>query len=100
VPNRDVGFVKPGIEGRIKIEAYPFQQFGTLRARVRTVLPGLGRDNNFTVRLELLETRLGAGDTTLPLFPGLAVDAELFTSRQRLITMILGARSVAEAASR
>lgn len=100
VPNRDVGFVKPGIEGRIKIEAYPFQQFGTLRGRVRTVLPGLGRDNNFTVRLELLETRLTAGDMTLPLFPGLAVDAELFTSRQRLITMILGSRSVAEAASK
>jgi multidrug resistance efflux pump len=100
VPNRDVGFVKPGIEGRIKIEAYPFQQFGTLRGRVRTVLPGLGRDNNFTVRLELLETRLAAGDTTLPLFPGLAVDAELFTSRQRLISMILGSRTVAEAAAK
>jgi multidrug resistance efflux pump len=94
VSNRDVGFVKPGIEGRVKVEAYPFQQFGTLRGRVRTVLPGLGRDNNFIVRLELLETRLSAGDTPLPLFPGLAVDAELFTSRQRLITMILGSRSV------
>ena len=54
VSNRDVGFVKPGIEGRVKVEAYPFQQFGTLRGRVRTVLPGLGRDNNFIVRLELL----------------------------------------------
>ena len=100
VPNRDVGFVKPGIEGRVKVDAYPFQQFGTLRARVRTVLPGLGRDNNFTVRLDLLETRLAAGDTALPLFPGLAVDAELFTSRQRLITMILGSRSVADGSSR
>ena len=97
VSNRDVGFVKPGIEGRVKVEAYPFQQFGTLRGRVRTVLPGLGRDNNFIVRLELLETRLAAGDTPLPLFPGLAVDAELFTSRQRLITMILGSRSVSGA---
>jgi hemolysin D len=100
VPNRDVGFVKPGIEGRIKVEAYPFQQFGTLRGRVRTVLPGLGRDNNFTVRMELLDTRLASGDTPLPLFPGLAVDAELFTARQRLITMILGSPSAADGAAR
>ena len=100
VPNRDIGFVKPGIEGRIKVEAYPFQQFGTLRGRVRTVLPGLGRENNFTVRLDLVDTRLAAGDTALPLFPGLAVDAELFTSRQRLITMILGSLLVSNGRAR
>jgi HlyD family secretion protein len=90
VPNRNVGFVTPGIEGRVKVDAYPFQQFGTLRARVRTVLPGLGRDNNFVVRLDLLDTRMPGGSTALPLFPGLAVEAELFTSRQRLINVILG----------
>jgi HlyD family secretion protein len=100
VPNRDVGFVKPGIEGRVKVDAYPFQQFGTLRARVRTVLPGLGRDNNFTVRLELLDATFAAGGATLPLFPGLAVDAELFTSRQRLINLILGPGSVSASTSR
>ncbi len=100
VPNRDVGFVKPGIEGRIKIDAYPFQQFGTLRARVLTVLPGLGRDNNFTVRMELLETRIATGSTTLPLFPGLAVDAELFTSQERLINLMLGSGSRSARAAR
>ncbi len=100
VPNRDVGFVRPGIEGRVKVDAYPFQQFGTLRARVRTVLPGLGRDNNFTVRLELLDATFAAGGTTLPLFPGLAVDAELFTSRQRLVNLILGPGAVSAPAAR
>lgn len=100
VPNRDVGFVRPGIEGRVKVDAYPFQQFGTLRARVRTVLPGLGRDNNFTVRLELLDTKIAAGGTTLPLFPGLAVDAELFTSQERLINLILGPGSASARAVR
>ena len=100
VPNRDVGFVKPGIEGRVKVDAYPFQQFGTLRARVRTVLPGLGRDDHFTVRLELLDATFAAGGATLPLFPGLAVDAELFTSRQRLINLILGPGAGAATAAR
>jgi len=94
VSNRDVGFVKPGIDARIKVDAYPFQQFGTLAARVRTVVPGTGNDNSFTVTLDLLESRISASDRELPLFPGLAVDAELLTARQRIITRLLSAGSV------
>ena len=93
VSNRDVGFVTPGIDARIKVDAYPFQQFGTLAARVRTVVPGLGNDNSFTVTLDLLENRISASDRELPLFPGLAVDAELLTARQRIITRLLAAGS-------
>jgi hypothetical protein len=89
VSNSDVGFVRAGVDGRIKVDAYPFQQFGTLPARVRTVLPGLGRDNNFTIRLDLMQTKIVSRDGDLPLFPGLAVEAELLTVRQRLITLVL-----------
>lgn len=89
VPNSDIGFVRAGVDGRIKVDAYPFQQFGTLPARVRTVLPGLGRDNNFTVRLDLLESKIARTDGDLPLFPGLAVEAEILTARQRLINLVL-----------
>lgn len=88
VPNRDVGFVRPGIEARIKIDAYPFQQFGTLPARVRTVVPGLGNDNSFTVTLDLLATRIADADRVLPLFPGLEVEVELLTGRQRLMSRL------------
>jgi len=89
VPNRDVGFVRPGIEARIKVDAYPFQQFGTLPARVRTVVPGMGNDSSFTVTLDLLSSRISSSDSELPLFPGLEVEAELLTGRQRLITRLL-----------
>lgn len=98
VPNRDIGFVRPGIDGRIKVDAYPFQQFGTLRARVRTLLPGLGGDENFTVRLELVETKLAGDSRELPLFPGLTVDAELLTTRQRLFHLLAGSPAAARRA--
>ena len=88
IPNRDVGFVRPGIDARIKVDAYPFQQFGTLPARVRTVVPGLGNDNSFTVTLDLLSSRIADADRVLPLFPGLEVEAELLTGRQRLISRL------------
>ena len=56
-------------------------------------MPGLGNDNSFTVTLDLLENRISASDRELPLFPGLAVDAELLTARQRIITRLLAAGS-------
>ena len=93
VPNRDVAFVRPGIEGRIKVDAYPFHEFGTLAARVETVLPALGTDNSFTVRLHLLDTSIGHRGERLPLFPGLSVQADLLTARRRLIDLLLDSRA-------
>ena len=95
VPNRDVAFVKPGIEGRIKVDAYPFHEFGTLAARVQTVLPALGTDNSFTVKLQLLDTSIGTRGERLPLFPGLAVQAELLTATRRLLDLLLESRAPA-----
>lgn len=95
VPNRDVAFVRPGIEGRIKVDAYPFHEFGTLAARVQTVLPALGTDNSFTVKLQLLDTSIGTRGERLPLFPGLAVQAELLTAKRRLLDLLLESRAPA-----
>lgn len=99
VPNRDVAFVRPGIDGRVKVDAYPFQEFGTLRARVQTVLPTLGTDNSFLVKLALLETTIGSRGERLPLFPGLTVDAELMTARRRLIDLLFESRAPATRAA-
>ncbi len=93
IPNRDVAFVKPGVEGRIKVDAYPFHEFGTLPARVQTVLPALGRDNSFTVKLQLLRTTIGTRGEQLPLFPGLSVQAEVLTAKRRLIDVLLNSRA-------
>ena len=95
LPNRDVAFVRPGIEGRVKVDAYPFHEFGTLRARVQAVLPGVGTDSSFRVRLELLESSLTSRGESLPLFPGLAVQADLLTARRTLLDLLLQSRAPA-----
>jgi hypothetical protein len=79
----------------VKVDAYPFHQFGTLRARVQTVLPGVGTDSSFRVRLELLESSLTSRGESLPLFPGLAVQADLLTARRTLLDLLLQSRAPA-----
>lgn len=37
IPARDVGFVKPGDPVKVKLDAFPFQKFGTLQGEVTTV---------------------------------------------------------------
>jgi pyruvate/2-oxoglutarate dehydrogenase complex dihydrolipoamide acyltransferase (E2) component len=94
--NKDVGFVRPGVEARVKVDAFPFQEFGTARARVTKVLPAVGSTSSFTVVLELVDQKLTSASGDHHLFPGLSVQADLITGRQRLIQLLLS-RSRSEA---
>jgi multidrug resistance efflux pump len=89
VTNKDVGFLRPGVEARIKVDAFPFQQFGTARARVTRVLPAAGSNGSFVVQLELLDERLTVGDTHYNLFSGLAVQVDLITGRRRMLEVLM-----------
>jgi HlyD family secretion protein len=98
VTNKDMAFVRPGIDARVKVDAFPFQQFGTARARVEKVLPAVGGNSSFVVQLELLDQKLTSGGLTFHLFPGLTVQADLITGRERLLDVLLrGQQDVAEA---
>lgn len=89
VSNRDVGFLRPGVEARIKVDAFPFQQFGTARARVSKVLPAVGSNASFVVQLEMLDQKLTVNGTDYHLFPGLAVHADLITGRRRMLEVLM-----------
>lgn len=90
VPNKDMGFVNEGLPAHIKVDAYPFQQFGVIPATVLQVFTNIGDKDNFTITLELSSDYILSGDRKIPLFSGLTVQAELVTKKQRLIKLILG----------
>jgi len=97
VPTRAVGFIQPGQEVRLKIDAFPHQRFGTSRARVasvsRTVLapdeaaiPGLQlREPVFRVEAVLEQSDIVAYGEVIPLQPGLLVSADIIIDRRNLI---------------
>lgn len=94
----DIGFIRLDQEARIKLDAFPFEDYGALPARVDFIAPdaepvaGDGRKRLpvYTVRLRVDEspTRL-RGDERAVLRPGMTLTAELVNRKQSLAAMLL-----------
>ena len=87
VANKDVAFVKEGIPARIKVDAYPFRQFGTVSAKVVRIFP-LPDKPQFSVRLQLGKSTIRVRGKDRPLEAGLTVNVDLLTEKRRLIQLI------------
>lgn len=87
VKNKDIAFVKVGTPARVKIDAYPFRQFGTVPAHVERVYP-VPDKQEFAVRLVLEKLTINVRERKVPLEPGLTVNVDLLTEKRRLIQLL------------
>jgi len=93
IANKDTGFVRVGQAVRVKIDAFPFTDYGTVEGVVESV-SGDAIDDEKLGLIYNLRVRLQA-DTThdrsrrIVLSPGMAVAAEIKTARRRLIQYLL-----------
>ncbi len=106
--NKDIGFVREGQPVRVKLEAYPFTDYGIVpgvvesisRDAVDTSEPGTAeqRDRNgrviqpglvYTTRIRLLRRSIRVAGRDEPIGPGLAVQAEIKTGDRRIIQYLL-----------
>jgi hemolysin D len=117
VSNLDVGFVKVGQDVVVKVDAFPFTRFGTLRGRVvkiateavdeaeakRTLAnatasaagaaavgasPGVPQSFVFPVSVALTDTAIRVDEATMPLTPGMTVVIDIKTSTRRVIDYV------------
>ena len=55
IQNKDIGFVEPGMPAEIKIQTFPFTQYGIIEATVKTITDDALADQEngliFTVHL-------------------------------------------------
>lgn len=101
--NRDVGFVEPGQEAIVKVDAFPFTRYGTTEGVVEGVSldaigvgglasPG-GEPGEFTtgyrVRIALTRPSLEIDGAVVPLRPGMHAAVDIRTGRRRLLEYVI-----------
>jgi hemolysin D len=101
VSSTDIGRVTVDRHVRIKLDAYPFQKFGTVSGTVRTVSrdtftpsqqEGMSSHSPapfFKARILLSDTRLKDSSEPARLLPGMTVSAEIKVGRRTVISYFL-----------
>ena len=110
--NKDIGFIRPGQAVRVKLEAFPFTDYGVIPGVVETISRdaidlgqqgGPARDENgktiaapkagqglvYAVKIRLTRNTIRVGSRDTLIGPGLAVQAEVVTGRRRVIQYLL-----------
>jgi hemolysin D len=111
VSNRDVGFVFPGQDVEVKVDAFDFTRYGLFHGKVLNVSSDAIPRNNptdqrtdlsppdssepkgqelvYAARISLDRTNIQVDDRLVDLSPGMAVTAEVKTGSRRIIDYLL-----------
>jgi membrane fusion protein len=96
-PSRSIGFIRPGQEVALSLQAFPYQRFGTVPGKISTVsstvigpsevqLQGLTiQEPVFRIRVALAHESMQAYAQTIPFQPGMLVSAEIVFDRRSLL---------------
>jgi len=93
IPSAAIGFLAVGQEVRLSVDAFPYQRFGTVKARIANVArSAIGRTDakGATVPVYLVTTSIPdpavmAFGRRQPLLPGMGLRARIVTQKQTLI---------------
>lgn len=100
VPSRAVGFLEKGLQVRLSFDAFPFQKFGTLEAKVREISQSvlmpedaqISKGMNepyYRVIASLEDSFINAYGEKIKLRPGMQIKANLVLESRNLIEWIL-----------
>ena len=95
--NRDVGFVKTGMPAQIRVDTFPFTQFGAISGSLKAVgtLPLPPDEQNpqprFPAYVRLDRDYLSRGSQRFPVSSGQSVQVNLILREKRVITLLTDA---------
>ena len=99
ITSRDSGFLKVGLPVKVKLDAYPYQDYGILPGKIRWISPDSkpltsstetpSRENPstesvFMVEVELERSYVQMGDRKIALTPGQTASAEVIIRRRHV----------------
>lgn len=91
VTNQDIGFVRPGQKVDVRMDTFPFSEFGDIKGEVLSIgSDALPPDENhryyrFPTKIKLNEQELKAQDRTIPLQSGMAVTINVKIREDRTV---------------
>ena len=97
VTNRDVGFLKKGMEAQVRVDAFPYTQFGSIPGTLKSVgtLPIKPDAQNpqprFPAYIALQRETLRKGLDEFPVSAGQSVQANLILRDKRVISLLTDA---------
>jgi HlyD family secretion protein len=94
VLNRDIGFIHPGMDAKIKMATFPFQEFGTVIGKVIEVSPNAVVDQKlglvFPTRIQIIgQHSINVRGQAVDFTPGMTADAEIITRQKSILTFII-----------
>lgn len=94
VPNKDIAFLEKGLPAKLKFDAFPFQDYGSVPGRIIDISPDAQQDEKlgvsyYKVMIAPEQANINAKGKIMPLRPGLALTAEIITERKSILSVIL-----------
>lgn len=91
--NQDVGFIQNNMSAEIKVHTFPFTKYGLIDATVTHISDDAIIDEKlglvFTMHLKMHKNTIRVEDKDVKLIPGMAVTAEVKTTKRRVIEYFL-----------
>jgi hemolysin D len=92
LPNQEAGFVKPGMSVQVKLDAYPFQDYGMVAAQVITISPDTKPDQQlgqvYRVEVRLDQHHIVKDQQKIPFKAGQTATAEIVTRQRRIAELL------------
>lgn len=89
IPNPSIRRVKPALRVRMKLDAYPYQQFGLLSGTLISVDPDAGDDGNYRAWIRPDGLNLHDTNGLETMRTGLALTAEIEVERRTVMSVLL-----------
>jgi HlyD family secretion protein len=98
IDSADIGLLRPGDHGNIKIDAFPFQQYGFLKGKLAQISQdSFRRDPNsgpsgesyYTAKLDLSKQTLDKMPPQAKLLPGMGLTAEIIVGKRTLMSYLI-----------
>ncbi len=96
--NRDVGFVQPGMKAKVKLAAFPYQQFRVIDGELLSVSPDavVKRDENgrelgpvFLAKVKLGQSAVTVRGNAVELTPGMTGTADIVMRQKSILSFLI-----------